>query len=259
MKISIIIPAFNEEKYIERCLHSVWASIKENQSNGLKFEVIVSDNQSTDRTVELAQMLDAIVVTEPERQISRVRNAGAKEAKGDWFLFIDADSILDPKSLEAVIRCINENPNHDPNLNVEKSNDVYGSRYVGGGSIVGVDEAPWYGVLAFKTWNVISRLILCAAGSFIFCRADAFREIGGFSLILYAAEEVDLTKKLKHWGKPKGLRFIILNETPHISSGRKFRDYSFLEILGQFIRIIVLNRFALRNRKHLQIFYEGRR
>lgn len=255
MKISIIIPAYNEEKYIERCLKSVLKSIEANQQENVTFDIIVSDNQSTDATVSLSRAFGVEVVNEPFRQISRVRNRGAKDAGGDWFIFIDADSILNPKSIEAVIRCIRETAdgNEDKNLH------VYASRYVGGGSIVGVDEAPWYGVLAFRTWNVISRILQCAAGSFIFCRADAFREVGGFSRELFAAEEVDLTKKLKQWGKKKGLRFIILKETPHISSGRKFRDYSLIEIFGQLFRLIVLNRFALRSRKHLPFFYEGRR
>lgn len=256
MKLSIIIPAYNEEKYIKRCLDSTFSAIKITQPSDTQFEVIVADNCSDDSTVELSASLGAIVVSEPVRQISRVRNAGAKIATGDWYLFIDADSILDSISLRAVIHIINE----ENSFNVEtKKSEINQCRIVGGGSIIAFDDAPWFGNCIAAVWNMFSRMFQLAAGSFLFCRADAFHDVGGFSKDLYAAEEIDFTKKLKRWGKQRRLGFTILRKTPHISSARKFHSYSKRDFFGQLFRLLFFNHFAIRNRKHLRFFYEARR
>jgi hypothetical protein len=98
-----------------------------------------------------------------------------------------------------------------------------------------------------------------AAGSFVFCRKDAFEEIGGFSTDLYAAEEIDFSIKLKKWARPRRLRFAMLREQTHISSGRKFYLYSRGEILRLLLRSTLLLRWTIRDRKKLDIFYDGRR
>lgn len=94
MHLSIIIPAFNEERLIEQCLQSVYASLATNSQPGFTSEIIVVDNNSTDNTANLARQAGARVVFEPVNQIGRARNAGAAEATGDWLLFVDADSIF---------------------------------------------------------------------------------------------------------------------------------------------------------------------
>ena len=92
MHLSIIIPAFNEERLIERCLQSISVSLVANFTPGVTSEIIVVDNNSTDKTADLARQAGAQVVFEPINQIGRARNAGAAEATGDWLLFLDADS-----------------------------------------------------------------------------------------------------------------------------------------------------------------------
>jgi glycosyltransferase involved in cell wall biosynthesis len=92
MMISIIVPAFNEEKLLGRtlaCIREATAALPQQT-----WELIVCDNNSTDRTAEIARSAGARVVFEPLNQIARARNAGAAQAKGDWLLFIDADSSL---------------------------------------------------------------------------------------------------------------------------------------------------------------------
>ncbi len=97
MKLSVIIPAFNEEKELAPCLASVRLAVLE-VSPELEVEVIVVDNNCTDRTAEIGREGGAQVVFEPVRQISRARNAGARAATGSWLLFIDADSRLSPET-----------------------------------------------------------------------------------------------------------------------------------------------------------------
>ncbi|MEP6879988.1 MAG: glycosyltransferase, partial [Nitrosospira sp.] len=76
MHLSIIIPAFNEERLIEPCLQSVSASLAANDRPGLTSEIIVVDNNSTDNTANLARQAGARVVFEPINQIGRARNTG---------------------------------------------------------------------------------------------------------------------------------------------------------------------------------------
>src|ERR1022692_1935800 len=86
--LSIVIPAFNEERLIARCLQSISASLVANSKPCFTSEIIVVDNNSTDNTANLARQAGAQVVFEPINQIGRARNAGAAEASGDWLLFV---------------------------------------------------------------------------------------------------------------------------------------------------------------------------
>src|SRR5580704_4609959 len=92
MKISVIVPAFNEEKLVGASLAAIQTAIKSFANRGWDTELIVCDNNSTDRTAELARAAGATVVFEPVNQIGRARNRGAEAATGDWLIFVDADS-----------------------------------------------------------------------------------------------------------------------------------------------------------------------
>src|SRR5437016_2716049 len=92
LKISIVVPAFNEEKLIAQTIHQIPAALAPFIKLGWQTELIVCDNNSTDATAELARQAGAIVVFEPINQIGRARNSGAAAASGDWLIFVDADS-----------------------------------------------------------------------------------------------------------------------------------------------------------------------
>ena len=92
MKVSVVIPAYNEEKLIVATLRSIKESLRSFTDVGWNTELIVANNNSTDRTAELAAKEGARVVFEPINQISRARNCGAAAATGDWLVFVDADS-----------------------------------------------------------------------------------------------------------------------------------------------------------------------
>src|SRR5262245_52596787 len=92
MKVSIVVPACNEEKLLGTTPQSIGEAARAFAGFGMDWELIVCDNNSTDRTAELARAAGARVVFEPINQIGRARNAGAAAASGDWLLFIDADS-----------------------------------------------------------------------------------------------------------------------------------------------------------------------
>jgi hypothetical protein len=98
-----------------------------------------------------------------------------------------------------------------------------------------------------------------AAGALIVCRHDAFRAVGGFPPDLYALEEIELSKRLKAWGQPRGLRFPILSAHPLETSSRKVTLYTPREIAAQILRVFLQRRRTLRDKQLLSVWYDGRR
>ncbi|WON73628.1 glycosyltransferase [Nitrosospira sp. Is2] len=226
---------------IVRCLESIYISLDANHNPGFTSEIIVVDNNSTDDTAHLARAAGARVVFEPINQIGRARNAGAAEAQGEWLMFIDADSILSPGLLSEILRLI------------EDGNSV------GCGSTVRMEGLPWWADLTLKLWTVTSVVFHWAAGALVVCRSDGFREIGGFNQELYVADEITLSRKLRQWGRQRGLEFVILTRFPLETSPRKVVLYSAGELFGQFSRVLLNPRWSLRDKKQLPIWYDGRR
>lgn len=241
MYLSIIIPAFNEARLIERTLRSIATSVEANAKPGLTSEIIVVDNNSTDNTAELARQAGARVVFEPINQIGRARNAGAAQATGNWLLFLDADSLLSPELLSDIVGVIES------------------GKYVGCGSTLRMDGLPWWANVTLHLWTATSIVCRWAAGALVVCRRDAFQEVGGFDQELYALDEVRLSKQLKQWGRRHGLQFTILTTHPLETSSRKLSLYSGREIAGQIFRIFFLPKRTLQDRKHLSVWYDGRR
>ena len=241
MKLSIVIPAYNEEKLLGACLAGVREALALCGRPRLDSEIIVCDNASTDSTARIALSAGARVVFEPVRRISISRNSGAAAASGDWLLFIDADSLLTAATLQAMLQAAQT------------------GRFAGGGCLIDFDRKPWWGVLPLGVWNLLSRTLRLAAGSFVFCRADAFREAGGFPPDLAAGEELGLTKALKAWGKARGLGFTILTGTRHLSSGRKFYLYGPWELLGILLKLAISPARGMRDTRVSKHLYDGRR
>lgn len=239
MKLSVVIPAWNEERLLPVCV----ASVRETLANHprVDVEVIVVDNNSTDRTAAVAQAAGARLVYEGRNQIARARNAGAGVATGDWLLFLDADSRLNP-GLAGQLRRI-----------------IAGGRHVGCGCTMQMAGLPWWALAMMRTWNGVSRLCHWAAGSFLLCRTAAFRDVGGFDERLYAAEEIDLSRRLKRWGRARGEGFRILHRYPLQTSARKLQLYSGREIVAQVGRLVSHPWRSLRSRDALALWYDGRR
>ena len=239
MKLSIIIPAWNEEQLLPDCLASVREVLGDRAR--VETEVIVVDNNSTDSTAAVALAEGAQVVHEGVNQIARARNAGAAEASGDWLVFLDADSRLNPGLTAQLLQVLER------------------GRHVGCGSTMRMTGLPWWALALMRTWNGVSRLCSWAAGSFLVCRAEAFRDVGGFSEVLYAAEEIDLSRRLKRWGRSRGETFRILHRYPLQTSARKLELYSGREIAAQLGRLVSRPWRSLRNRDALALWYDGRR
>lgn len=236
MKLSIVVPAFNEERLLAPTLHQLKIALGRLERRGWTAELIVCDNNSTDRTAEIARAAGAAVVFEPVNQIARARNTGARAASGQWLLFVDADSTPGSALLEDMLDLIES------------------GRCVGGGATIRLEHAPLVVRAWVGAWNLLSRSMRWAAGAFLFCDAAAFRAVGGFSEALYASEEIDLSRRLKRRG-----RFVILHRHPLITSDRKARLYSWREHLAFLLRTVLTGGRNLRRREGCSVWYDGRR
>jgi glycosyltransferase involved in cell wall biosynthesis len=242
MTISFVVPAFNEEKLLPRALQAIRSAAAAFEERGWEWECIVCDNNSTDRTPQIARELGATVVFEPVNQIARARNAGAAAARGDWLLFIDADSAPTPELLRDA-------------ADVMAAGDV-----VFVGAVVQFDAAvSRSAAFAVGMWNRLSRLLGWMAGSFVLVEAAAFRTVSGFSQTLYAGEEVDLSRRLKRLARRQGRRAAILHRHPLLSSARRMQLYSVREVGGFVLRAVLRPWNTTASRKHCRMWYDGRR
>lgn len=244
MKLSFVIPAFNEASYIESCLANIDAAVAGCRDGGayeVTVECIVVDNNSTDATATLAEQAGAKVVFEPVNQISRARNAGAGAATGDWLIFVDADSHVSVELLLDVLRLIE------------------GGAHVGCGAVMEMQNVPLMWRWSLSTWRFISKAFSWAAGSFVVCRADVFAELDGFSEQLYVSEEIEFSRRIKKLAKRQGKKFTVLPEHPLITSGRKLELYSNRELVMQTLRLILGPRRTPKNKAALDVWYDGRR
>ena len=239
--LSVVVPAFNEEKLLPGTLAAIAGAVAGAGYAPGEWELRVVDNASTDRTAALARAAGAAVVHEPRRQIARARNAGARDARGQWLLFVDADTRPSPRLLCATRALIES------------------GRCCGAGALIEGGGSP-AGVRAMiGAWNLVSRALGMACGAYVLCRADAFRDLGGFSEELYAAEELDLSRRLRRWGGARGLRFEIVRNAKLDTSLRKLELYSPREMWGMAVRGLLQPRRALRDPRFLAHWYDGRR
>ncbi len=181
--LTVIIPARNEAKTIERALESVLA-----QAWPLdRLEVVVVDNGSTDDTGAIVRRFAAChrelairLVREPRPGVSRARNRGARTARGRVLLFLDADSRLAPTMVPAVLAHVHRGAAAVSLRVVADSNDP-------------LDRAFFF----LATWIKERCRVptqLCAV------RADVFRAVGGFDPRLRVAEDYDLLKRIRQAG-----------------------------------------------------------
>ena len=241
MKTSVIIPAFNEERLISETLREVKSALASFSSRGWQAEIIVCDNNSTDRTAELSRDAGAIVVAEPVNQIARARNRGAAAASGDWLIFLDADS----------------HPSAE--LFGEVAEQIERGRCLAGGCTVWLHGHYPVGKFITGLWNAISRTGRLLAGSFIFCEAKAFRQVGGFSQELFAGEELDLSRRLKELARASNRQIVILHRHPLLTSARKLHLYTPREHLRFFMKAVFSRKRILTSRDACHTWYDGRR
>ncbi len=241
MKLSIIIPAFNEERLLGQSLASIALARQAFARHGWESELIVCDNNSTDRTAEIARAAGASVVFEAVNQIGRARNRGAEAATGDWLLFIDADSEPSRELFADVI------------------GQIESGQCLAGGCTLRLAGNHRMADFVTGLWNWASRQRGLLAGSFIFCETAAFRKVGGFSHEYFAGEELDLCRRLTVLAQETRRKIVILHEHPLLTSDRKVRLYSTWENLSLILKAALRPSRVLRDKAACYAWYDGRR
>jgi glycosyltransferase involved in cell wall biosynthesis len=177
--ISVVIPAHNEERYLPKTLEAL-----QRQNYGW-FEVIVVANGCTDRTREVARGRCNRLIVLSERGLGVARNLGARMARGDILLFLDADTILEPMALRII---------------AEEFSDRDAA-----GTIQGrPDESRLSYRLIYGVKNLIHRCALHPGSSgVILCWRKQFMGVGGFDERLEVRENSELLKRLMRFGRYK--------------------------------------------------------
>ena len=177
MDISIVIPTFNSDKYIDKCLKSIFKS----DFNG-EFDVIIVDGGSTDLTLEMAaRHKDVKVISSSNISVSNSRNCGASNSEGEIIIFIDSDCIVNEQLL--------------------KKSKLYLEKYACYGSFYNPD--PSHGWVS-TVWLDIERkkdgLVGWLTSGTLAIKRNLFNEIGGFNESLQAEEDEDFCYRVRAGG-----------------------------------------------------------
>lgn len=182
MDFSIIIPAKNEEKNIQNCLQSI-AAVNYPKD---KYEVLLIDNGSMDRTVDVAKSFGVTVSVQPELTISGLRNYGAKKAQGKILAFLDADCTVDANWLRAA------------SLYLDDSEIVsFGSPAILPSGATWVQKS-WFNI---RRKNQQVEEVEWHESANFFVQSEAFNAVSGFNEDLKTCEDYDLSLRLHPFGK----------------------------------------------------------
>jgi glycosyltransferase involved in cell wall biosynthesis len=220
--ISVIIPAHNEEEFLPTTLESL------KRQDYPAYEVIVVANGCKDRTVEVAAPLCDVVYDLPQRGLGPARNLGGNEAKGELLVFLDADTILEPKALSIIARQF--------------------TRRHAMGTLKGLPDtrnASYKAIYLLK--NSIHQLHAHHGSSgVILCWKDHFEAVGGFDAQLYLRENSDLMKKLRKFG-----RYKYISETAAVTSMRRYEQTGTGEMIWLWLKVWYLSNFSdIRNQTY---------
>ncbi|MBI2411063.1 MAG: glycosyltransferase [Candidatus Kerfeldbacteria bacterium] len=192
MKISVIIPTYNEEKRIRKTLEQ-WQPFR-----GTDCEIIISDNGSSDMTTKIAAPLaDTVLsITESERSsIGECRNRGARVATGDVLFFTDADVLI--PHLNAVLSLVKQQFAQQKKLiAVALPSRLYPEEER-------VIDRFWFGVVNANMYFVNMIGLGGAGGDCQIIRRASFEEINGYNPALYTSEDWDIFHRLTRLGKTR--------------------------------------------------------
>lgn len=187
MKISIVIPAYNEERYIKDCLSSIEKNLVKDIC-----EVIVVDNGSTDYTSRITQQFPFVTVLyEPRKGNSRARQKGLLSAKGDLVAFIDADTHITKDWTQIAFSEFT----HNKNLVALSGPGIF------------YDLNGWYSIFISIYFNILLVPLSKITHSVALCgnlvvRKDAIISIGGFdTTIEFYGDDTNIIRRLKEVGQ----------------------------------------------------------
>lgn len=214
---SVIIPALNEEKFLPRLLESLDRQTVKN------FEVIVVDGKSKDKTIAVAKSFEKKlprlrVIASDKASLPFQRNLGAKHAKGEWYVFVDADSALLPYTLE---RCMH--------FTTSTKAQFFTSWFRPDSE--GIKDA----ILILLNNIIIEGYILVkrpwSPGPFVVVKKELFDRVGGYDETRSFDEDHDFSMRLYK----KHVQLTVLREVLCVYSLRRYRKQGMLGAVGAYI------------------------
>ena len=196
--ISVVVPAFNEEKLIGRCL----VALKEQDFSKENYEIIVVDNNSWDKTAEIAKKMEVKVVREEKKGYVFALRKGCSEAKGEIIATTDADSQPPKGWLKTIFKAF------------EKDSQVV---CVGGGTIH--KNKNFMAVLIEIIYNVIGPVFKTFPGYNLAFKKSAYDKIGGFREEVNMCGDTELCLRLQKRGK-----MVFLKDNKVVTSSRRFTN-----------------------------------
>ena len=242
MKFSIIIPAYNEEQYLPRLLDSIDVARTDYSGGAEAIEVIVADNDSSDRTAEIAAARGARVVKVEKRRIAAARNGGGHAALGEIVCFIDADSAVHPQTFDAIDSAIS------------------GGRYVGGSTGLRLERKS-VGLLVTYCVGAALVLLIGMDSGVVFCRREDFEIVGGYDESRLYAEDLMFLIALRRLGKMRGQRLTRLPRVRALGCTRKFDqfgDWHYFGMLGHVIKSLITGNWHDQNLADRYWYKSGR-
>ena len=223
VRLSLVIPAFNEQAILPRLLRTVDVARDRYTRGRDAIEVIVADNCSTDDTAAIAERMGCRVVRVETRNIGAVRNGGAREARGELLCFVDADGQVHPDVFNAADEALSS------------------GRYSVGATGVRMERMS-LGIAC--TWLVLVPMVVLTGidTGLVFCRRSDFEAVGGYDEQRPAGEDVCLHLSLMRLGKPRRQGAVRLPHVKGISSTRKFDehgDWHYFRILRDVPRLML--------------------
>jgi glycosyltransferase involved in cell wall biosynthesis len=207
--ISVIIPAFDEERYLPATLRAVEKSMSLLRSQaGVTTELIVVDNDSADATASVASSHGARVVTESQHNIARVRNRGAAAAQANMLVFLDADTCI-PEDLLPRIYQVSAAPD-----------------CVGGAVDTDYQPKKWSMRVYLGMWRMVGRAFGMAQGATQFCLRDTFTALGGYDESLFMGEDVDFYARMRKHARQAGGSVRFIEELKVVPSSRRFDQWA---------------------------------
>jgi glycosyltransferase involved in cell wall biosynthesis len=227
--VSVIVPAFNEERCIAKTLDHLRAAGELLRAHAdTPVQVLVVDNASTDRTAGIARDCGVSVIDESEHNIAKVRNAGARAAEHDVLVFVDADTLVPSQSLLRIAQ-------------------VMATSACLGGAVDNTYDARRLIIRAYlKFWRMVGILGGMAQGACHFCQREAFAELGGYDETMYMGEDVDFFWRLRAAARKRGLRTCFIRDLQVMTSARRFDTWPLWRTLVFTNPIVAL---ALRRRR----------
>jgi len=180
--VSVIIPCFNVQDFIEECIDSV---VSQTYTN---IEIICIDNNSKDKTLDKLNILiekypQLVIVKEPKLGAPVARNKGLSLAKGEWIQFLDADDLLKPSKIEHQIELLSKENNKNAMFIAASS---LKQNQKGEQKIHHPESNEWKGVFSTNLGNTCANLF----------NKEALLGIGGWNEKLQSSQEYDLMFRL---------------------------------------------------------------